>query len=1460
MAAAAVVVKKPLAGAPAPPSRRERRRPRCRCCQPAVSACRRFWDELLDAVRRRRSGQQRDQQETSEDTDEDLGLPRSPTNSPPTTADVLLDKTLKENPTKSHSTCSDGSLLSMGSSEMDEDSMGQNSGHSSKISLQDKKIYQENASDAELDIGVLAVPLSHSAARHKMAVRPKRTHGAPRRHRMQQISAGSSLPTTPEVNEEASCRSTSPEVKQRKENASEFSKNDDTEIPAWPSTATEHMLPPLVNLPIEIQQKSASLPPGLALTPGEHVNKLPRSRSNAAYRQTEASSSSRYKRAASASELEMNMSSIIALEALTKSREMFGIVGEEDEDEKADTAEDKDENKEKDEKKEETTFFGRLLSRRSGKKKKEKSDDVDSNLGDNLNKQISAPPLIPKRINEGGQYANDFFTDFTSHASSRHHNTKLQPRSSAASRQRVEPINLPPSPEIEKRGKVLEVPEVTSIPPNDYGSDILVTDKNDNVSVAEKVVPDVMHGNLSVSPPKHVWTSHSAGGSKEVNSTSLQHINADKRSESQDSLSNENEYKSSFRIGEALTREQPLPSAYDETDERECSSLVNTVEKPSSPKFPIKKSQSFRTDIDFSQKTHKKPASNTSNTLSNMVKESQDLSFQEDVREVEETTISYKSTISATISADETKIMTISSERPLSTKPMEKELLFYDETAANEKTNLFANNVYVSTTSVLKEKTIENIFTSVSSPEVPLAKENVGSLEKAASSESISTDHYSKTSSVLESKPPKTSSGSENDTNYTQHVVLPPGTDGITITQTFTKHEETKTDLKGNSSHFMQQDNMDIYKGENTMEEVVKADLSVDTRPSIAAINDATQQPNELVITAQESTKTESNLPEMLSGQESTAKSFDNARKSADLPKTPPGLSQQEKDSLAHNFTPRPQPTKREPRLATASEHVPEFLRIQLNRVDSQPAVNVIFDTDKPDPQRSRLKSIDEKLGIKTEQTDDADEQAKRASLISETSQETHGTTSSIKQKLFREEQFKAVKDGADGRNVTGKPAGHTSDGIQKICEPASAFEEIAKPEAGINNPVKTKRSISLTATPSQQNRNYSVVSISSEMQTARHPSKFAFKKQSSSFDSPDSHVPLNDNILNESEDMKTINKYEGSISTKDFGIQDVVIRKKSVQRDPILRKEEDCFPPVERFSSGRESVCSEASSTDNSHRSSKSKETFGSESGSVFENSMNEVVLRKKSVTKEIGLKNEEEPELLKVFARRSLKLKDSDIEVLSQQSLSSKNRENQAVSDTQATKSRDSDKENECGDSPKEERKKLPVKEPLVESKHHTDIVPEPPIKLAAPVNNTRHSSPANFKYQRSISGSSTASNENTNINENILSPYKKDNMSPEKRIRNKTVPESQRTDSCFISSERTPHRAWANIYKEKELHIVSTESKTAAERLNTQTENETNASEVEESSIPRFKRIQQRREEWEQRAQLASKRNLP
>lgn len=187
--------------------------------------------ELKAALRRRRG-------DDSGSGDDDPGLPLSPPTSP-TTLDVL-NHGLKSCSRATQSTCSDGSLLSMGSSENDEDSFGAISHHSSKVSLLEgrhqvvvppaslespRRIARKSfLSDSIID-GRLAslmpdaedheplagaAPLSHQAAFHKISVRPKRTHGAPRIRRSTQIGGQRSLPTTPEVNEDANTKSGTP--------------------------------------------------------------------------------------------------------------------------------------------------------------------------------------------------------------------------------------------------------------------------------------------------------------------------------------------------------------------------------------------------------------------------------------------------------------------------------------------------------------------------------------------------------------------------------------------------------------------------------------------------------------------------------------------------------------------------------------------------------------------------------------------------------------------------------------------------------------------------------------------------------------------------------------------------------------------------------------------------------------------------------------------------------------------------------------------------------------------------------------------------------------------------------------------------------------------------------------------------------------------------------------------------
>ncbi|XP_074037834.1 uncharacterized protein isoform X5 [Leptinotarsa decemlineata] len=186
----------------------------------------RLQTELTERLRLRRG-----RGDTSED---DEGLPHSPCNSPTVSDGLLLDKTaIKDLQTKSHSTCSDGSLLSMDSYE-DEDSLDPHSRCSSKVSLREKS----STPDTYLEFGPSSnvAPLNHSAAHHRVSVKPKRKHGAPKRPRGQQLN--SALPVTPEVNEDSSIRSTSPETTKKDIEGSTISMKSHTESSSTYVTST----------------------------------------------------------------------------------------------------------------------------------------------------------------------------------------------------------------------------------------------------------------------------------------------------------------------------------------------------------------------------------------------------------------------------------------------------------------------------------------------------------------------------------------------------------------------------------------------------------------------------------------------------------------------------------------------------------------------------------------------------------------------------------------------------------------------------------------------------------------------------------------------------------------------------------------------------------------------------------------------------------------------------------------------------------------------------------------------------------------------------------------------------------------------------------------------------------------------------------------------------------------------
>ncbi|XP_059608635.1 uncharacterized protein LOC132256312 [Phlebotomus argentipes] len=134
--------------------------------------------ELVDVLRKRRI--------RPDASDEDLGLPHSPTT--PQRKDYPLNH-------------SEGSLslLSMVSSDMEPEPYAILSGSSAtaKRSLDIFQVSEEH--DLNLSIGS---KLSHSAARHKMAVRPNKKKG-PSRHRKTIEMKAAVLPVTPELNEDA---------------------------------------------------------------------------------------------------------------------------------------------------------------------------------------------------------------------------------------------------------------------------------------------------------------------------------------------------------------------------------------------------------------------------------------------------------------------------------------------------------------------------------------------------------------------------------------------------------------------------------------------------------------------------------------------------------------------------------------------------------------------------------------------------------------------------------------------------------------------------------------------------------------------------------------------------------------------------------------------------------------------------------------------------------------------------------------------------------------------------------------------------------------------------------------------------------------------------------------------------------------------------------------------------------
>ncbi|KAJ9580018.1 hypothetical protein L9F63_004311, partial [Diploptera punctata] len=1369
-----------------------------------------------------------------------------------------------ENPTKSHSTCSDGSLLSMGSSEMDEDSLCQNSGHSSKLSLHDKMTYHEN--DLELDIGVSAAPLSHSAAKHKMAVRPKRTHGEAMVVRL--LAGASPLPSTPELNEDTSGRSASPDIKPSKEDiiASEdlCTTNDifvDEVTIAWPSD--DGMKTTTNILPAETQLKSASLPPGLALTPEMSNTELPaaakvkRCNSSIAQRQNElatAAMQQHLQRSISEDSAKHQSRVIKSTETTTKSflrsgiqtdtQRTFGTVGEEDEYIKDDDPCDEVSQKEKykdEKKKDDSSFFSRLI-RRSGKKKKEISQDTLDSLtitSSNSYKPFNEPSVVPKRIDLKGRYANESINDLPS---SQHYPPPKQPtgkfggsRSTPASRQRVMPINIPASPEGPRKAETnREVEEVT------VGLPLPTSPAPE----PESLSANRMQVSYSTSPPKPMWPeSNNVIYNKQPSRLISQwHDVPDNTAQVHDVQ----HFRSKLRVTGLSSYQHRMNN-----DDREYTSLIDTVSNNESAEAvaarqnAVKKSKSFRRESETLNLSPNLP-SFSNETDTDVLKSS-----------IDNTTQNYEK--------PRTKSVCDSVQKSVEQESTEKK----EDPSLDINGRLFTKNTVITARSVVKE--ISNVAESRPVARIYNSRHPDRMMKKSSSLDSIGSFGDSRKSPTSDAHmSSKKSSSSESINSLTQQTTVPVYAEAISITHNTRKEVIIKEERK-------------IFSKTSSAENIITAQPSQVTTSEKVNSSDVPKPVSPAVLSTKPSVPEISKPVDVTPIPSEPTSRLSNPTVERNINK----VEQSQAPTPQRNHTPR----IRSSGGSTQTEQVPEFLKVQLNRVDNKPVTSMVFDST--ERSYSPLKSSEirqtglrrkESVGKLIEKNDIAEIVPNGADISSQ--------ISNIKERKSNREDVTA------GGNLVYHSQTETNTNKTTDLSTTAALTE----ETGKDPTVKTvEDEVPVETTSSQKqrckslpssnqvngsNRNYSIVSISSTPS-----SKPMLKKQAISLDSADSsRYFMKKQISNDSDDItmitktgtqdvvqitnltensslrkKSITKEHGSwkddesVSSEksENSSVEVVLRSKKIisSKDFGIKKDED-IQSIEKRISG-ESVENKKLGIWREDESQKEKQTTGTENSNSQETNNNsssgEVILRKKSLSRgEINRNGgkDDEPELLKVFARRSLKLKDNECENLGQQ-VGSKSRSE--VTPEQGTKSRDSDKENEGGDSPREERKKQMIKEPLAESKIHIESSEAPPVlKTSSTGITTRNGSivSGSNKYTRSLSGSVTLNNDHTIQNNESSLIYRKENpgLSPDKRQRNRTIPESPKTDTNI---EKTPHRAWANIYREKEMDITNNDTK----KSNMDKQGETN----DDNSIPRFKRIQQMKEEWELRAQ-GLKKTLP
>lgn len=485
---------------------------------------------------------------------------------------------------------------------------------------------------------------------------------------------------------------------------------------------------------------------------------------------------------------------------------------------------------------------------------------------------------------------------------------------------------------------------------------------------------------------------------------------------------------------------------------------------------------------------------------------------------------------------------------------------------------------------------------------------------------------------------------------------------------------------------------------------------------------------------------------------------------------------------------PAPRPSKRDS-LESKPPKVPEFLRVQLNHVDNKPPSNVLLSTaDSLEEERLWSESIKENTTQVKEEP--ASEYVTKNKLPEDTENNDEDVRVSYQNNIEAQEVVCVVKEPVDTNHIVF---------VNSVKQWSAAPNSITNPNYSIVAMAPKDIKSFPEKNIGSSNENVSKTVLIKEVrekplpQVDKSQENLTVKPilRQRSFITEDKPTVIV-NVDNHANIQCIEDKVSMSPVKKEITMCDLNRSRKLSLEKLDSRNQENMNEFSKRRS--REMSSSEDNIVDrNSYGSSDTSQDSG------------EVILRRKSLSKEIIRHKEEEPELLKVFARRSLKVKDSDVP---------------DDLETLPIKSRDSDKENECGDSPLEERKK--IKDHLTESKT---------VEKCAP-------SVVAFKYQRSLS-----SNNEEIVSASVLATSKKDNSTYEKRQRSRTIPDTKIIEPPTVIVATIDRLA--SVFTEKEVEVISL------------TRSEDNVS-ANEENVPKFKRIQQRKEEWEKRAQLALMKN--